>query len=212
MQIRTINWPDDREKILEHIRLVHGPGDSDLLEKWYGSMPGFDPSDCFVIDGDNGEIAAHTMLIPRFVQFGDSVLPASEIGVVGTMEQYRSRGYASALMEQAIERMTERGDAVSLIFGIPNFYEKWGYQYALGLYLTSFESNIETELARKAGEWNMAHSHQRRVASQLGIRGIDAFTSRLRQRAFQSSPATRQPGAGSLTTWPTSGATIPTIS
>src|ERR1700687_5863170 len=104
MQIRTIDWPDEKEKVLEHIRLVHGPGDSDLLEKWYGTMPGFDPADCFIIDGDEGEVAAHTMLIPRVVQFGSSILPASEIGVVGTLDTYRKRGFATALLEQSILR------------------------------------------------------------------------------------------------------------
>jgi predicted N-acetyltransferase YhbS len=171
MHIRTLNWPQDRAAVLEHIRLVHGPGDSDLLEKWYGTMPGFDPADCFVIDGDNGEIAAHTMLIPRELHFGESTLPASEIGVVGTLEAYRGRGYATALLNRSLERMTERGDAVSLIFGIPNFYERWGYEYAVGLYLTSYESSIDIESALKAGEWNLSHGHQRRMASWLGIRG-----------------------------------------
>ncbi len=171
MDIRTINWPDERPAIMEHIRVVHGPGDLDLLGRWYGTMPNFDPSDCFVIDGDNGEIAAHLMLIPRALQFGESLLPASEIGVVGTLETHRGQGYARALMDHAVEHMVTRGDAVSIIFGIPNFYEKWGYEYAVGLYLTSYESGIATESALKANQWNLSHSHQRRIASWLGIRG-----------------------------------------
>src|SRR5258707_180300 len=109
---------------MEHIRIVHGPDDSDLLGKWYGTMPGFDPANSFVIEGEHGEIAAHTMLIPRHLQIGRSVLPASEIGVVGTLESYRGRGYATALMEYAVTQMVERGDAISIIFGIPNFYER----------------------------------------------------------------------------------------
>jgi predicted N-acetyltransferase YhbS len=168
-EIRTLNWPEDREALLEHIRLVHGPGDYDILARWYGSMPGFDPVDSFIIDGDNGEIAAHTMLIPRSVQFGDSVLPAAEVGVVGTLDTYRGRGYATALLDQAMEAMALRGDAVSIIFGIPNFYERWGYEYAVGLHLTSYESSIETHYALEAGKWNQAHGHQRRMASWLGI-------------------------------------------
>jgi predicted N-acetyltransferase YhbS len=171
MHIRRISWPADSRAIMEHIRLVHGPGDSDLLEKWYGTMPGFNPDDCFVIDGKDGEIAAHLMLIPRAVRFGDSVLPAAEIGVVGTLETYRGQGYATALMERAIQRMAERGDAVSIIFGIPNFYERWGYDYAVGLYLTSYESSIDTELALRANDWNSSNAYQRRLASMLGVRG-----------------------------------------
>ncbi len=171
MEIRSIKWPADRQAIMEHIRAVHGPGDTDLLEKWYSTMPGFNPADCFVIDGEQGEIAAHLMLIPRAVQFGESVLSAAEIGVVGTLERYRGRGYARALMDCAIKRMAERGDAISVIFGIPNFYERWGYEYALGLYLTSYESNIDTQAALRANRWNPSHSHQRRLANLLGVRG-----------------------------------------
>ncbi len=171
MTIRTINWPEERQAILEHIRLVHGPTDSDLLGQWYGSMPYFDPQDCFVIDGQNGEIAAHAMLIPRALQFGESVLRASEVGIVGTLDTYRGQGYARALMDRLLERMAERDDALGIVFGLPNFYEKWGFEYAVGLYLTSYESNIETELAVKAGRWDFSHSHQRRMASWLGVTG-----------------------------------------
>lgn len=170
MDIRNINWPDERPAILDHIRLVHGEDDGELLTKWYGTMPGFDPADCFVIEGDQGEIAAHVMLIPRTLQFGESTHKAAEIGIVGTLEAYRNRGYGSALMDQAILRMGQRGDALSVLFGIPNFYERWGYEYAIGLYLTSYESSIDTELALKAGVWDFSHSHMRRMANQLGIR------------------------------------------
>ncbi len=172
MEIRNIRWPAEQEAIAEHIRLVHGPGDSDLLMRWYGHYPGFDPRDCFVIEGDQGEIAAHTMLIPRLIQIGEAKVPASEIGVVGTLETYRGRGYAHALIERALVRMTERSDVLGLILGIPNFYEQWGYEYAVGLYLTSYESEIETERALTAGKWDLVrHSQQRRTAAYLGMRG-----------------------------------------
>ncbi len=178
MQIRNIRWPEEREAITEHIRLVHGPGDSDFLMSWYGNYPGFNPADCFVIDGDNGEIAAHTMLIPRAIQIGQAVVPASELGVVGTLDTYRGQGYAAALIDRCLERMTERGDVLGLIFGIPNFYERWDYEYAAGLYLTSYESEIDLDRAMKAGHWDMTHSYQRRAASYLGMRGRDVEVRR----------------------------------
>jgi GNAT superfamily N-acetyltransferase len=170
MQIRTIRWPQDRPAIIDHMRLVHGADASDMLGNWYGSMVDFNPEDCFVIDGENDQIAAHTMVIPRFLHFGESIIQAGEIGIGGTLETYREQGYASALMQRSIERMTERGDAVSIIFGIPNFYERWGYEYGIGVYLTGFESYIETELALKANKWDFLHSHDRRLAAWLGIR------------------------------------------
>ena len=170
MDIRNIRWPDDWEGIVEHIRLVHGPGDVDFLTRWYGSYPGFDPADCFVIEGEQGEIAAHAMLVPRQIRIGSAVLPTAELGVVGTLETYRGRGYATALINRALQRMTERRDALGLVLGIPNFYERWGYEYAAGLYLTSYESDIDLEHALTAKHWNPAHSYQRRTAAYLGVR------------------------------------------
>jgi hypothetical protein len=77
-------------------------------------------------------------------------------------------GLAHALLDVAHDRMTERGDALGLIFGIPNFYENWQYEYAVGLYLTSYESEIATDLAFKAGFWDREHSYERRTADRLG--------------------------------------------
>jgi predicted N-acetyltransferase YhbS len=178
MQIRNINWPADRDKIAEHIRLVHGPGDSDFLMQWYGSFPDFNPADCFVIDSEDGQIAAHTMLIPRAFRIGEAVIPGSEVGVVGVLETHRGKGYATALMERAIQRMTERGDVLGLILGIPNFYERWQYEYAVGLYLTSYESEISTEDALGAKNWNLQHSHHRRTMAYLGITRDDVMIRR----------------------------------
>jgi len=106
--------------------------------------------------------------------------------VVGTLEKYRNQGYASALMGRALERMTERGDGVSILFGIPNFYERWGYEYGLGLYLTSYESTIDTQLALKAGSWDLSNSHQRRMSSWLGLHNRDLI---VRPFALDDLPA-----------------------
>lgn len=166
MGIRNISWPEDQAAVLEHIRLVHGPGDHELVEVWYGSMPTFDPADCFVLEVDN-RIIAHAMLLSRQIQIGECMLPVGEIAMVGVQPEYRGRGVAHALLDIAHDRMTGREDALGLIFGIPNFYEHWQYEYAVGLYLTSFESSIATDLALKAGHWSPEHSYERRTADRL---------------------------------------------
>lgn len=171
MQIRSISLPQDRAAILEHIRAVHGSGDAELMEHWYNNAPSFDPDDGFVIEGEQGEIVSYAMLIPRAIQFGDSVLPAAQISTLGTLDAYRGQGFASALVDMSIRRMEERNDALGLVVGIPNFYERWGFEYGIGLYLTSYESCIDTETALRAGMWDLQHSHQRRVSSRLGIQG-----------------------------------------
>jgi GNAT superfamily N-acetyltransferase len=170
MSIRTIRWPDDEDAILDYIRQVYGPADYDNLVSSYGSMPAFDPADCFVIDGDQGEIAAHAMIVSRHLQLGVSVLPTAEISLLGVRDTYQGRGYERMLLEAIHERMAARGDALGLSFGSPTPFEPWQYEYAVGLYLTSYESEIATDLALRAGQWDPARSYERRTADRLGAR------------------------------------------
>lgn len=174
MSLRNIRWPDDQESLLDHIRQVYGSAEYETWSASYGAAPDFDPANCFVIDGHlEGEIAAHAMIVPRQVQIGDSVLPAAEISLLGTLEAYQDRGYENLLLEVIHQRMTERGDVLGLSFGSPLLFEPWQYEYAVGLYLTSYESDIPTDLALKAGQWNPAHSYERRSADRLGVRRHD---------------------------------------
>jgi GNAT superfamily N-acetyltransferase len=169
MTIRNIRWPDDQEALLDHVHQVYGQDDYEMLATSYGSMPAFDPVDCFVIDGEHeGEIAAHAMIVPRQIQIGESVLPTAEISMLSVLEPYRGHSLEHALLEAVHERMTERQDVLSLAFGDPLLFEPWQYEYAVGLYLTSYESDITTDLGVRAGQWDPAHSYERRTAERLG--------------------------------------------
>jgi ribosomal protein S18 acetylase RimI-like enzyme len=171
MSVRTIFWPDERDAILDHIRQVYGPDDHQLWEGVYGQMPYSHPADSLVIDGDReGEIAGHALIVPRLLQIGSALLPTAEIALIGVLEAYRGRGYEQALLDAVHARMTARGDALGLSFGQPEVFEPWGYDYAVGLYLTSYESDISTELAQRAGRWSLAQSYERRTADRLGAR------------------------------------------
>jgi hypothetical protein len=131
MTVRNIRWPDDRNAILDHIQLVYGQNDYNMLAVSYGQTPTFNPADCFVIDGENeGEIAAHAMIVPRQVRIGASLLPTAEISLLGAAEQ--GRGYEEALLNALHDRMSARGDALGLSFGQPLLFEPWGYEYAVG--------------------------------------------------------------------------------
>jgi GNAT superfamily N-acetyltransferase len=169
MTIRNIRWPDDQEAILDHIRQAYGPDDYETLAVSYGSMPTFDPADCFVIDGEyEGEIAGHATIVPRQIQIGESVLPTAEISMLSVLERYHGRGLEHALLEVIHEHMTAREDVLGLTFGSPLLFEPWLYEYAVGLYLTSYESDIATDLAVRAGQWDPGHSYERRTAERLG--------------------------------------------
>ncbi|HEX29782.1 TPA: GNAT family N-acetyltransferase [Candidatus Poribacteria bacterium] len=64
--------------------------------------------------------------------FGQSVtLRMGGIGGVGTKEEYRMRGFARRVMEYSNRYMLEAGFDIAALFGIRNFYERWGYAPAL---------------------------------------------------------------------------------
>jgi predicted acetyltransferase len=192
MTVRNVRWPDDQDAILEHIRLVYGQNDYYLFAGAYGQTPTFDPADCFVIDGENeGEIAAHAMIVPRQVQIGTSRLPTAEISLLGAVEP--GRGYEEALLNALHDHMNVRGYALGLSFGQPVLFEPWGYEYAVGLYLTSYESDISTELAQRAGRWNAGFTSTIcRSSRRCTLPKARAVITCLR--------GMRQPGCGSLTT------------
>lgn len=193
MDVRTIRWPDDLDAILAHIERVHGLADRVLAEATYGLTPGFNPHDCFVIEADGGTIAeggvnavnagggtiaAHAMLIPRQIQIGRSRLPTAEISMLGVLPDYAGEGYDVLLMDALHARMAQRGDALGLTYGAPDLYDNWGYEYAAGLYLTSYESSIDPVLAQRAGHWDRHHSYERRTADRLNTHSTNAVVRR----------------------------------
>ncbi len=178
MPVRTIAWPNDYDAILDYIRAVYGQEECDLQTAAYGTTPGFDAADCFVIEGNAGEIAAHAMIVERHIQIGASTLPTAEIDLFGVREAYRGHGYEGQLLNALHARMSERGDVFGLSFGQPDLFEPWLYEYAVGLYLTSYESTITTQQALRGGRWKLDHSYERRTADRLGARNREVMVRR----------------------------------
>ena len=62
---------------------------------------------------------------------GSALLKMGGIGGVGTNEKHRMKGYSRHVMEDSTALMTEHGFDVAMLFGIANFYPKFGYATAL---------------------------------------------------------------------------------
>ena len=65
------------------------------------------------------------------MRFGSAQLKLGGIDGVGTREEHRNKGYSRQVMEHTIAFMNENGYDVSMLFGIPNFYHKFGYATAI---------------------------------------------------------------------------------
>ena len=65
------------------------------------------------------------------MRFGTARLKLGGIAGVGTKEEHRNRGYSRRVMEDSTAFMTENGFDVAMLFGIADFYPKFGYATAL---------------------------------------------------------------------------------
>lgn len=89
---------------------------------------------------DDGRIVALTSVAMWEHRIGDTTLPAAEIGLVGTLPDHRGRGHSRRLMESWLATMREARIPLSFLTGIPGFYERWAYHYAVPDHANHFMS------------------------------------------------------------------------
>ncbi len=86
----------------------------------------FKPEFCFIAK-ENGKVVSHISITVREVKIGGSVVRLAGISDVCTDKDYRGLGLSKQLMLNAIDYMKKNGFAFSLLYGIPNYYHKFGY-------------------------------------------------------------------------------------
>lgn len=77
-----------------------------------------------------GRSVSHVYIIPLTMTIGVARLPVDGVGGVWTEEDCRNRGHARRLLDAAMRCMRDGDAVVSMLFGIPDFYEKFGYTTA----------------------------------------------------------------------------------
>ncbi len=70
---------------------------------------------------------SRTFIIPLTIRIGEASVRMDGIGGVGTEEEFRYRGYSRRVLEAAVEHMTQSDAPLSTLYGIENFYPKFGY-------------------------------------------------------------------------------------
>jgi hypothetical protein len=78
----------------------------------------------------DGKKISRTVIIPMFMRIGEAVVRMDGIGGVETEEEFRNRGYMRRVMEACVDIMTSGDGAISTLFGIEDFYPKFGYATA----------------------------------------------------------------------------------
>ncbi|MGW1176489.1 GNAT family N-acetyltransferase [Kitasatospora sp. NPDC002543] len=84
-----------------------------------------------VVDGDR--VVSTATLLDEELRLGDVRLPAGQVELVATDEEYEGRGLVRALLRWAHARSAARGHVVQVMIGIPYFYRQFGYEYAIDI-------------------------------------------------------------------------------
>src|SRR6202046_2131044 len=110
----------------------------DLLARWYGDRafferynhldPRFRDSLCLVAR-DSGLLISTVQIFDRAINLDGQSVPMGGIGSVFTLETYRHKGVASALMRLSVDTVVREGFEVSLLFAERlTFYNQFGWR------------------------------------------------------------------------------------
>ncbi len=75
----------------------------------------------------NGKVVSWLLINDLKMRIGSALVRVGGIGGVGTLKSHRKRGYSRLCLERAVKAMREQGYDMSLLFGISDYYDKWGF-------------------------------------------------------------------------------------
>lgn len=79
------------------------------------------------LDGQN---VSHLEIVPLTIRVGAATLRMDGIADVATESQHRQQGYARRMLQATVDYMRERDAALTMLYGIPDFYGRFGYATA----------------------------------------------------------------------------------
>jgi predicted acetyltransferase len=83
-----------------------------------------------------GRVVSHVSIIEKYMKIGRAVVKVAGIGDVYTHPEHRKKNFSRILMEDAINYMKQNQYPLTMLYGIPNFYHKFGYIEAIVEYAT----------------------------------------------------------------------------
>src|SRR5690242_20576154 len=93
----------------------------------FEQQPGGDTRAALRIDG---HAVSGLWVVPFTLRIGAATVRMDGIAGVGTETEHRRRGYSRRVLEATV-RWMQQGDApLSMLYGIPDFYPKFGYATA----------------------------------------------------------------------------------
>ncbi|NVM46407.1 MAG: GNAT family N-acetyltransferase [Candidatus Lokiarchaeota archaeon] len=134
IHIAENNKKEELQQILELNVNVHGESVRDYINHIVINHPRKeDVLFLYIKDSNSNKIVSSISLMPLEWRFGSTTIPVCEMGFVGTLEKYRGKGLIVELNNLYERIMAETGYIISVIRGIPYYYRKLGYEFAIPL-------------------------------------------------------------------------------
>ncbi|MBN2583833.1 MAG: GNAT family N-acetyltransferase [Planctomycetes bacterium] len=90
----------------------------------------------------DGQAASWADLPYYRMRLGRATLTVGGVAGVGTRPEHRMKGYSRRVLKRSMEVMTEDGLDVSMLFGIPGYYHRFGYRSALSDYTVALSGRM----------------------------------------------------------------------
>jgi len=132
-----------------------------------------------------GESVSWLWIVPFTLCIGQARVRMDGIGGVGTKEEHRNRGYSRRVLEAAVERMRAGDAALSMLYGIRDFYPKFGYATAGPDHYFVLKDLSATALP---------HGWQARVSEEHDLRRCEGYTRGRPHAAPGQRCASQAPG------------------
>jgi predicted acetyltransferase len=98
----------------------------------------------------DGKRVSWLSIVPFSLRIGAATVRMDGIGGVGTDSHHRHRGYSRRVLEAAVAHMRQGDGALSMLYGIPDFYPKFGFATAGPDYLVIL-NDLERDNALPTG-------------------------------------------------------------
>lgn len=96
--------------------------------------PDISYDDFLLVENEStGKVVSTTCLIPWHCHYEDVPLEVAMLEMVATHPEYRNRGYVRAQVNRFHQMVNERRFDLSIVWGIPYYYRKYGYAYAIDI-------------------------------------------------------------------------------
>lgn len=140
--VKPVESADEARQALDLMVRVHAVGDvpeGAWLYDHGGGYPGFEQEHTRIARLDR-EVAAALRITSDTLMVGEARLKMGGIGWVATAEHHRRKGLCRRLMDDAMDYLRRHHYHVAMLFGIPDFYHRFGFVTTLADYAVTVDT------------------------------------------------------------------------